>query len=665
MKIRKAHLKTVALAVLGVVVGRGAQADTVLTFDAFPAGQANNQPIIQTFGDTASTSSEGVQVNGFGTPNIGLTWQATGGRWDFYIDTVWASGQLDSSNVGDVHEVVFKPNNPAAQVVLKSFNFFPYYLSSERYTYAVSVVSNGSVVSGPTNITFLADNTPTHPVSLNYTGAAGQELTLRIARLGSTLEEGEVEGGSGNIAIDDLTFAQIPETELSSGPTLFSINPANNAAGVIPEPVFRAVINDGSTSVDTGTVVLRLNGNAVTASATNTGGATTITYQGTGVFPALSTNRFVLTYADTGSPARSYTNETQFVVAGYVNKVLPAPFVFQDFDAVPEGSLPAGWTSSGAADTSASALEIDFGNLDSAAYTNWTVVDVSRFNGEFVAYSDPADITTDYQRVLTPNPSNVVNGAFVRNLGSGRMLFANSGYRNGSMGVVQFLFTPDFDLTGKTDVYVAFHSLWEQNQDSIAAVEYSTDRGATWLPIVYMIDQVDVVTNATGGIDAETTLNSPYGDLATWTDEQGAPQGGYYGAFIGVPFTEWSTLAPYISPRVDDSASTSKRVEVFRLPQADNMPAVRFRFAHAGTDSWYWGIDNFGLYSIPEAAPSISSITRNGNNVVLSWPGAPGLRLQQTASLSAPNWQDVPGTEGASNATVATTGAAGFFRLAR
>jgi hypothetical protein len=352
-------------------------------------------------------------------------------------------------------------------------------------------------------------------------------------------------------------------------------------------------------------------------------------------------------------------------VADYVNRILPAPFIFQDFDTTPEGSLPAGWTSTGFADTSASALEIDFGNLDSAAYTNWTVVDVSRFNGEFVTYSDPADITMDYQRVLTPNPSNVVNGAFIRNLGSGRMLFANSGYRNGSMGVVQFLFTPDFDLTGKTDVSVGFHSLWEQNQDSIAALEYSTDRGATWLPIVYMLDQVDVVTNLTGGVDAEATFSTQYGDLATWTDDQGALQGGYYGAFIGVPSSQWSTLAPYISQRVDDSASNSKRVEVYRLPQADNQPAVRFRFSHAGNDSWYWGVDNFGLYSIPAAAPNITSITRSGDNVVIAWPGAPGLRLQQTTSLSAPNWQNVPGTDGASSATVEATGTAAFFRLVR
>ncbi len=62
-------------------------------------------------------------------------------------------------------------------------------------------------------------------------------------------------------------------------------------------------------------------------------------------------------------------------------------------------------------------------------------------------------------------------------------------------------------------------------------------------------------------------------------------------------------LAPFIQGRVDDDARESKRVELFRLPQADHQAKVRFRFAHAGADSWYWGVDDFGLYSIPQVNP--------------------------------------------------------------
>ena len=186
MKIKKfANLRPIALMAMGVFLGHGAQADTVLDFESLPPGQNQNQTIIQSYGDNASASSAGVSVVGFGTPNIGLTWQATpvpGGaaRWDFYIDDIWAAGQLDSSSLGDRHEVVFTPNNPQAAVVLKSFNFHPYYLSNERFTYDVSILAGDTLVSGPVNVTFISESAKV-PVNLNHTGNAGQALTLRLA----------------------------------------------------------------------------------------------------------------------------------------------------------------------------------------------------------------------------------------------------------------------------------------------------------------------------------------------------------------------------------------------------------------------------------------------------------------------------------------------------
>ena len=56
-RMRLTHFKFVALAATGVLLGRAAQADTVLTFDAPPPGQANNQSVVQVFGDNAIASS--------------------------------------------------------------------------------------------------------------------------------------------------------------------------------------------------------------------------------------------------------------------------------------------------------------------------------------------------------------------------------------------------------------------------------------------------------------------------------------------------------------------------------------------------------------------------------------------------------------------------------
>ena len=297
-----------------------------------------------------------------------------------------------------------------------------------------------------------------------------------------------------------------------------------------------------------------------------------------------------------------------------------------------------------------------------------------RFTNTFDTYSQlfnglgqPPAEATDYQRVLSVNPSNVVNGVFLRSLATGRFAFADSGYRLDALGQIVYMFTRDYSLTGQSNVYVSFHSLAEQNQDSIQAVEYSTDMGTTWLPILYMLDRPDVAANQDGTVDALTTFTNQYPPgfqgVAQYVDSGGQTNGGYYGAFIGVASNLWSTLAPYISPRRDDNPVESKRVEIFRLNQADNQSTVRFRFAYAGTDSWYFGIDDFGLYSLPPL--KITSIVRNGANVVVSWNGAAGTKLQKTTSLTSPNWQDVVGSNGASNVTEPATGAAAYYRLAR
>jgi hypothetical protein len=279
---------------------------------------------------------------------------------------------------------------------------------------------------------------------------------------------------------------------------------------------------------------------------------------------------------------------------------LPLPIYFENFESVPEGSLPTGWYQTNYSDLPETVFDLH--DLDSASYATWVVVDRSRFTSNFVGYASHTAV--DYSRVLSFNPNNVVNGQTLTNLAAGRFVFGTSGYREGNQ--VMYLFTPDFNLTGRTNVFVAYHSLYEQNQDSLGSLEYSVDGGAHWLPVVYMLDGPDVLPLTSGGVDAVKTFTNRYTDVALYTDPiTHLQQGGYYGAFIAAPINQ--SLAPYISARVNDDPMESKRVELFRLPAADNQPAVRFRFAQAGTDSWYWGIDDFGLYSIiPGQLPQIT-----------------------------------------------------------
>ena len=368
----------------------------------------------------------------------------------------------------------------------------------------------------------------------------------------------------------------------------------------------------------------------------------------------------------------------RFVAVDYVNKQLPAPIVLETFDTTAEGGLPAGWTAT-SLDTvrdPTSEPGINFTNLDSAAYTNWTVVNVSRFTNTFDVYSmyfnaQTPDVawTEDYRRVLSLNPSNVVNGAFLRNLATNRMAFGNAGYRLDALGQVLYLFSPDFNLTGRTNIHLSFHSLWEQNQDSMGAVEYSIDMGATWLPALYLLDGPDIFTNLDGSIDSLKTFTN----TVTLADDgfRGYRAMGYWRRdqrrllwrVHRCGSQPLGTLAPFISARGDDDPVESKRVEIIRLPQADNQPNVRLRFAHAGTDSWYWGIDDVGLYSLPTLR--ITNIVRSGANVIISWPGELNTKLQKATSLTSPSWQDVAGSTGASSATNAVSGAPAYYRLSR
>ncbi len=448
---------------------------------------------------------------------------------------------------------------------------------------------------------------------------------------------------------------------VNAAPRVIGIDPADGSTNGTPTLRFSATVLPGSGQVTGATVQLLVNGAAVTPTVDVQTDRSVVRYDGSTLLTAGSTHALRLIAGNT--TGLKVTNDVSYVVGSYSNLVLPAPIHLENFDAVAEGSLPVGWT----AKSYSEALneDIDFGNLDSAAYKGWTVVEASRFTGTFQTYSNPetsAGEANDYQRVLRVGPRIIANGAPVTQLASGRFLFGNSGYRRGQSQVM-FIETADFNLAGKNNVHVGYNALWEQNQDSIGAVEYSIDGGTSWLPVVYYLAGGDIVKNEAGEVDAEATFTAPLGDVARYIDESGAEQGGFYGAFIGAPVT--SALAPYIEARTDDSATDGKRIEVRRLPAADGQSRVRLRFAHAGTDSWYFGLDNVGFYSIASAPAEqpVIRVTREGSGLRLTWPAsATGFVLEQRAEVATGGWSAVAGVSG-NSALVPVSGDRQWFRL--
>jgi hypothetical protein len=336
MKIKR-YLRPAALGLMGVFLGRGAQADTVIDFDT--STQNNNSAIVAPFGSYATDSGESVTVTDFGTPNIGLTWVGTGDpatRWEYYNDSVWSAGQLNHSVPGTANEIVFTPDNAAASVVIKSFNFHPYYESGERFTFDVSVLSGTNVLSGPTHITFQSDATKNHPVDLNFTGGPGQVLKLRMARVASTLGAGESEGGGGDIAADDITFAQLPTSVLPVGPQVVSVTPTDDQSGVPAIGYsYQASITNGDLTLAPGSIQLKLDGSPLAPTITSSGGLTNVSYTATASLPANSIHQYTLTYQD--NLGATYTNDVAFVIFNY--PTLPPAFATAPGSGVHPGFL--------------------------------------------------------------------------------------------------------------------------------------------------------------------------------------------------------------------------------------------------------------------------------------------------------------------------------------
>lgn len=70
------------------------------------------------------------------------------------------------------------------------------------------------------------------------------------------------------------------------------------------------------------------------------------------------------------------------------------------------------------------------------------------------------------------------------------------------------------------------------------------------------------------------------------------------------------------------------------------------------------------VYEISDR-PAITSLSINTESLFLIWDFAPGFVLQRTASLTNPQWSDVPDSEGQTGLQLQITNGIGFFRLAR
>ena len=388
---------------------------------------------------------------------------------------------------------------------------------------------------------------------------------------GGMTDEGDYRAvffeNDGYTVLADTEFeVQQPAPET---PKVVSISPQDGDKNADPAIAFTATIRNGTTSLKSDSVKLTLDGKALDATVTaGDEGFNTITFSGEGLFVAGSNHRFMLEFTDDGDPATSESVSVEIDVAAYVELELPEAIYFENFDSVEEFEMPDGWEGVNLSQEINAELEPD--DFTSAYYEGWVNVAMTRWSNSGSAA----------QKATQPAPPIFVNGT--RQVLTGNALVADSASRNGHF--LTFVYTKDFDLSNHKDVHLGFYSHYAQNQDSSGSVEYSIDEGETWLPIVYMLDQADIVRDDEGNVDAVTTLEQEHADIAVGYDPDTFEEvGGYYGAYIGAEISE--ALAPYISGRINDNQTESKRYELFRLPEADGEKTVRFRLAKSGTYS--------------------------------------------------------------------------------
>jgi len=377
-----------------------------------------------------------------------------------------------------------------------------------------------------------------------------------------------------------------------------SASPATNAIGVSPGAVLGLTLTDGSSPLNLNSVLFSYDDLPVTPVLQTISGGTAVHYQPPALMASLSHHSYQVAFNSTGGATPNTTNRYSFTVAPYVNVDLGPPLYLETFDELAEGTLPGGWSVTNFTDLD-TVPGPDLNNFHSDTFVDWTVVSRSTVSNWFALTPGGGDFTS----IFNVAPNQVINNALVTNLVSTNFIIAVSDRTSDSQKQVDYLFTGDYNLSGKTKVYLSFHNIYVQNQDNIASVEYSINGGATWLPALYLLDGADILVDSAGNIDASNTLAFIHSDVPNLA--AGTLGNGNYGQYIGVASNLWSTLAPFLGARGDDDLTGSKRVEVIRLAQADNQPAVRFRMAMVGEYSWYFGIADFGLYSITNPNPPL------------------------------------------------------------
>lgn len=171
---------------------------TALTFE----GLTTNSEIPEEYGSKVSTPEPGIVSAG--TPNIEVTWLASGGYWQFYNDGEWSAAQMDQYGVDNPFDIVFT-SDEGWGVVVESFVFDDYatYETGNQFVWTLYEESaDGTVIATGVGTTSDGQNLT---VFTGMTEAHSGTVLLRIVEHSS-----DVSPSVTDQAIDSIVFSQHP-----------------------------------------------------------------------------------------------------------------------------------------------------------------------------------------------------------------------------------------------------------------------------------------------------------------------------------------------------------------------------------------------------------------------------------------------------------------------
>ena len=143
-------------------------------------------------------------------------------------------------------------------------------------------------------------------------------------------------------ALGAPSAAKIPAVIPSIPAYVENQSPAPNQANVTPLPAIAATLNPGSTTIDSGSISLSLDGTLLATTVTDTGSNYVLSAATPSLLLPYSTHTAGVVFSDSVSGAQTKT--WSFSVCNFQNVNLPAPVYLETFDEVAEGGIPAGWT---------------------------------------------------------------------------------------------------------------------------------------------------------------------------------------------------------------------------------------------------------------------------------------------------------------------------------